>query len=522
MLNENNSNLMKYYEIFLRNRRLFFVPFMAVFCLTFLSSLFFPKVYESSTILRVLKSQPNPIGGGRRDNNQELQVLLKTVEGMVLSRPNLVALVKKLNLDSDIKNKALLEDLINVIRDHVTIKRMGPELFTVSYQDGDPQKAMLIDSTIVNLLLEQSISLKRDAALSSVDFIESQLDIYKKKLEGSEEALRVFKQEHIGEMPGEQNANLVQLERLRDTLATTNLDLQEAVGRKGFILKQLSGEQPMVVSMTSGEAGSIEEKIKILEFQLSQLLANYTEKHPDIVKIRAEIQKLRQQANASGDQTAATASPQPGDLTTLNPLHQRLKEEYNNINITIGTLETKKKALERKVTEFEKKVTSIPNQEKELAALQRDYNVNEKIYNMLLMKHEEARITKYLELSDEGTHFHVIEPAIVPLTPLKPNPLHFLAIGLVLGGASGIGLIYMKEYLDTSTRGVREAEEVFKIPVLGTIPLVITEGEAQKRKKSRWRWVFGSVSFLVIFAAVVMYILFRQYLYTWMAKVMVG
>lgn len=522
MLSENYSTFMKYYSVFLRNRRFFFIPFMVVFCLAFLSIIFFPRVYEASTLLRVQKAQPNPIGGGGRGGgDQSLQSMLKTVQEMVLSRPNLVVLIRKLNLDKDMEGPVLMEGLIYDIRTRVEVKRIGTDLFSVSYQDPDPRKAMQIDNTIVNLLLDQSISLKREAALASVEFIESQLEIYEKKLEASEEALRVFKQEHIGEMPGEQNVNLVQLERLRDTLAATNMDIQEAVGRKHFILQQLSGERPMIVSMTTGQASSVEEKIKILEFQLSQLLANYTEKHPDIVKIRAEIETLRGQAGSAEGEDAPTM-PASGDLTTLNPLHQRLKEEFNNITINIGTLETKKKALEAKIAEYGKKVVSIPNQEKELAALRRDYNVNEKIYDMLLMRHEEARISKYIELSEEGTHFQVIEPAIVPVAPSKPNPLHFLAMSLALGGASGIGLLYVKEYFDTSTRGVREAEEVYKAPVLGAIPLVPSEGDLVLRQRYRWGWILGSAAFFVFLAGVMVYVLFRQHLYAWLARGMVG
>ncbi|OIP63473.1 MAG: hypothetical protein CO150_04765 [Nitrospirae bacterium CG_4_9_14_3_um_filter_53_35] len=504
MIEHHNMDFMEYYSLFLRNKRFFFAPFILVFSLVSLSSLFFPKIYESSTVIKVQKPQPNPIET-RRVVNEDLQGQLKTLQEMALSRPHLIETIRKLNLDKGMEGNLEMEKLIQSIRDGVSIMKKGAELFTVSFQDSDPERAMKITNTIVNLFIDESLSLKREEAFSSVDFIRKQLDIYKAKLEESEDALRKFKQEHIGEMPGQQNTNLVQLDRLRDTLAETNMAIQEAMGRKGFIEKQMSSESPMVVSMSTGEASSTGDKIKILEFQLSQFLANYTEKHPDVVRIKTELDHLRKEADAKQSKGSDPAPPKSGDLTTLNPLHQKLKEDYNNISITIGTLEAKKGALEKKIAEYGQKVVSIPSQEQQLAALQRDYNVNENIYDMLLRRYEEARISKYLEFSSGGTRFQVIDPAIVPLKPIKPNYLHFLAAGLASGCAAGIGLIFLKDYFDTSTRGVREAEEIYKVPVLSAIPVITAEREIEIRKMNRKRWIFGSVLFfiLLIGAAVV-------------------
>jgi polysaccharide chain length determinant protein (PEP-CTERM system associated) len=376
----------------------------------------------------------------------------------------------------------------------------------------DQQMAMQVTNTIVNLFIEENLSLKREEAFASVDFIQEQKEIYKKKLEESEDALRLFKLAHIGEMPGEQNVNLVQLERLRDSLAETNMGIQEAIGRKRFIERQLSGESQMIVSMRSGDVATIDEKIMILELQLSQLLSTYTDKHPDIVRIRAEIENLKKGTGMLPTGASTGPLPQSGDLTTLNPLYQGLKEDYNNINITIGTLQTKKSVLENKIGEFEQKVLSIPNQEKQLISLQRDYNVNERIYNMLLMKFEEARISKHLEFSQGGTRFQVIEPAIVPITPVKPNRLHFLLAALLIGCVSGAGLIYLKEYFDTSTRGVKEAEEVYNLAVLATIPVITTETEVNIIRRNRWRWLLGSALFLLSLIGVIAYAMFRGFI----------
>lgn len=498
-----------YYAIFLRNKNLLVAPFFVTFCVVSVSSLFFPKIYESSTVIRVQQQQPNPLGTGRLVH-EDLREVLRTLQEMVLSRPRLIETIQKLNLDKDIENDVELERLIASIREQVAIQRKGRELFTVSFQDKEPEKAMQVTNTVVNLFMDQSLLMKREEAFSSVDFIQKQMEIYQGKLEESDEALRKFKQEHLGEMPGEQNVNLVQLERLRDSLAETTMTLQESLGRKRFIEKQISSEKPMIVSMRSGEAASVAGQIQVLEFQLSQLMANYTDKHPDIIGIRSEIENLRRQEATPGDEMSARPVPQASELSTLNPLYQRLKEEYNHINITIETAQTRKRALEKKIVKYEKKVQSIPNQEKELAALQRDYNVNDNIYQMLLMKLEEARISKHLEFSQGGTRFQVIEPAIVPVSPIKPDRLHFLAAGLALGCAAGVGVVFLKEYLNTATRGVQQAEQVYKLPILATIPVINTQKEIRIRRRNLWWWIVSSFFFMLAVIGVVAFALLRE------------
>jgi polysaccharide chain length determinant protein (PEP-CTERM system associated) len=507
MFDQSPINLKEYYRLFVRNRMLFLVPFVVIFCVVSLSSLFFPKVYESSTMVRVQRKLPNPIA---RDRvlNEDPRGIVRTVREMLLRRPVVKQTIEKLNLDKDVKGKADLARVIKSIREGVTIESKGSHLFSVVYQDGDPERSMQVVSTLVNTFIEKNLSLKRDAAFSSVDFIKEQMNVYTSKLEASEEALSKFKQAHLGEMPGAQNATLVQLERMRDQLAQTNIEYQGALSKKRLIERQLSGEQPMVVSMKSGEASSVEQRIKILQFQLGQLLGNYTEKHPDVIRIRMEIERLREEGEQAFTNVIGPGMPS-GEIATLNPLHQKLKEELNNIDVAIGTMRSKKGILELKIAEYEKKAISIPNQEKEMASLQRDYNVNDNIYNMLLMKYEEARIAKQLEFSQGGTRFQVVEPAIVPLRPIKPNILRFLAAGLVLGCATGAGLLFIREYLDTSTKGVRETEEVYNFPVLAAIPVITTEKEIQHQKLQQRKFILNTLLFFIGIVGAVAVALYR-------------
>jgi len=105
---------------------------------------------------------------------------------------------------------------------------------------------------------------------------------------------------------------------------------------------------------------------------------------------------------------------------------------------------------------------------------------------MLLERLESAKITERLDNSENRTKFRVIEPARLPLIPVKPNKLKLNLLGLLLGGAIGLGCVYLLEYSDTSFRSSQELKEYFGYPVLGSISKMITLQEL-KRQRSKVR-----------------------------------
>ena len=95
---------------------------------------------------------------------------------------------------------------------------------------------------------------------------------------------------------------------------------------------------------------------------------------------------------------------------------------------------------EKQIREFERRVEATPTHEQELSILMRDYDNNRKNYEAVLNKKMTAKISESLEKRQKGEQFRVIDPANLPVKPVKPDPLKvFLGgvfAGLVLGGGS--------------------------------------------------------------------------------------
>jgi capsular polysaccharide biosynthesis protein len=112
-------------------------------------------------------------------------------------------------------------------------------------------------------------------------------------------------------------------------------------------------------------------------------------------------------------------------------------------------------------------------------------NVNETIYNMLLQKLETAKITQRLETSREGTRYTVLDPARLPLKPIKPNKFKVILVGIFLGVAIGGGLAFSREFMDQSFLDVEDAKLSLGLPILGAISRITTPEEIEKERNRK-------------------------------------
>jgi uncharacterized protein involved in exopolysaccharide biosynthesis len=114
-----------------------------------------------------------------------------------------------------------------------------------------------------------------------------------------------------------------------------------------------------------------------------------------------------------------------------------------------------------------------------IAKLARSTRVSEQIYIDLLRKLGEARISEAIQLSN----VRVIEPAVLPTSPIKPRKTMNAMLALIFGSMVGLGLAFLFEYMDDSVGTVDELSGLVKLPVLGAIPKVSKKKSEQGVKE---------------------------------------
>ncbi len=463
-----------YLTIVFRRRWYFLIPCALIVIAILIVGFFLPKIYRAETLLLVEERQVmNPLIQGlvvSTSVDQRMRILREEL----LSWTSLSRLVTELGLDKGVKSPLAFERLIKRLQKDITVKMRGHDLVTVSYEEQNPHLAQKLVNTITNLYMERNIQSQSTEAETAISFIEKELAIYRKKLEDSEKNLRDFKELYITQMP---------------------------------------------------VANELNQQIIQLEIFLAGLLVDNTEQHPTVVQTKRRIQELREKRNSEIRRVVAQAVVGGGDSEFYQQMAQSLEDPVADESALSPTVRTAREAyrawverLDSPSTIPQSSVTPVqviastpkegeqpsfeviggngaasvslgPRQEQELARLTRDYQVNQWNYNNLSQRLERAKITQRLGESDEGTKFKVLEPARLPLKPIRPNFIKLFFLALFLGMSIGAGVAFIAEYLDQSFQSAEELEAALAVPVLGSISTIVTEGDIEARRTRLKTWV---------------------------------
>ena len=503
-----------------RRRCLFLAIFVLITTISIFYSYMAPKKYSASATILVEKDKViNPLIQGSAGVQSPTE-RLTTIRQLILSRSRLTQVVKKLDLDLNIKTPLEFEMLIEEMRTATQIELTGKNLYRISYEGNKPEVVQNIVNTICNLFIEENLGVTRGHAQDSFSFINTQLETYKKKLEESESSLRAFKEENLGKLPGEEGDNLKKLEEYRNLLIEAERELQEAKLQKSLLEKQLAIERPLVIVFSSSNSNSSKDQLTQLKLKLSSLMNKYMEKYPEVISTKVQIEKIEQQLaedaknkeknngkdeGKEGDDTAKSTTE------ALNPIYQQMREDLGNITIKTNVLKGRVQEYIQKAEEYEERVKNIPKLEQKLIQLQRGYDVNAGIYKTLLNKLEEARISQELELRENGSNFQIIDLAQLPLVPSKPNRPGQILFGMAIGLLAAFALIYLLYYLDNSIKSGEDVRDCFNIPLLASIPLMICEEDMRKKRVKNFLFFSTSGVYIVSVLALMVKELIARY-----------
>jgi succinoglycan biosynthesis transport protein ExoP len=413
--------------------------------------------------------------------SSSMEERLRTLKEALTSRNLVEKAVKKIDLDVKMKNDAQYNDRIEDIikKLGVTTKvlkdRQTADLFEISYQGSDPKTVRDLVNALVSEYIEENIGYKRTEATESYDFVRSQMMEYKKKLDESDSAIRAFRERNRGLDAQRETTVAARMETFEGARADSEIKLKELLRKRENLRKQLSGEK----EITSVQGGP-QAKLMDLNNQLMVLSAKYTDDYPEVIKVKSEIEELKKQIT---DAVSSKAQSSRSEAAAMNPVYQQLKEQLSQTDGEIETLKARIQEISGQRNAAASILARMPRAQEELSKLERDKSVYQKIYDDLMQKLEDASASKQLELTNNAGNFRVVDPAVLPYLPVKPNTVLMIAVGILLGIASGTGLVIMIDYFTHSFKDEDSIQMRFNLPVLSTIQTVTSEEDRISAKK---------------------------------------
>jgi len=302
-----------------------------------------------------------------------------------------------------------------IIKKSLSVSQLEDEvsLIEIAYNDNIRQRAIEYIDTLTEIFIKESIFSKSEQSNKILEFINKELDKMRQRVERSERELERYRVSNDVISPSAQASTLIQ--------DLSNIDIQISQNRiKKKIVDNLvnmiennyrvDAIAPSLVQLNDTPTLRLIELLQQNELKKTELLSEYTYKHPEVITTQENIDNLRAQIKEN----------------ILN-----LQEHMENVQRDLMSM---KRA-------YEKRLKKLPVKERRLINLKRDYEVSSKMYNFLLEKQAENEIIKASTISD----YKIIDRAYSSNIPVSPNRVIVLISSAILGVILGVILALLKE-----------------------------------------------------------------------------
>ena len=308
---------------------------------------------------------------------------------------------------------------------------------TVSYLDVNTRRGVDFINQLLVVYNRENNNDKNQVALKTEEFVKRRLEIVSRELDEAEEQIAQFKRSlGVVDVNGDAQKSL----QGSSTYETRGLEINTQLKLLSYLREYILDPANQLQAMPTN--------VGLSDGSLSGLIGHYNE----VVMERNRL--LR---------TASESNPAVVDLTmTLNTMIESIETSINSLE---NSLLIQKRVVDSQASMYTSKLGDVPNQEKILAAYQRQLEVKSGLYMMLLQKSEENAIA-LAATSDNAKMIDAPSPNYAPVSPKRSS---ILLIALVAGCAIPIVLIYLLELLRYKLEGRNDLERLTKVPILGDV-----------------------------------------------------
>jgi polysaccharide chain length determinant protein (PEP-CTERM system associated) len=490
-----------YYDLVSRNRWLVIIPFCIAMAAGICLSVVWPKMYQSSTVILV---RPQKVSENyvRAIVDSDLQSRIATISEQILSRSNIKKIIRDFNLFPGAKEDgAVEEEQVDLVRSQIDVsvsrRRKGSDAFTISYKSRNPEEAMKVANGLALRFMEENLKEREAQAIGTSDFLGDEQATTGDRLQTLEKSLQDYRSKHMGELPGQLNSNLRILDGLQRQLDSREESLLGARNRLAMLESQIQ-------TQTEAEAAGLDKDgspmtLAKLKQQLVDLETKYTERHPDVIRVRNMIEQIQQRMGAGQMDQASDQDQTAQDRTArVSGALRKLYEQRKMIEWEIEKIQRQMGELNASIEEYKRRVEETPKREQELLSLTRDYENMKNSYESLLRRKLEADIAVNLEKKQKAEQFQIIDPANLPSIPISPNLRKLILLAIAGGLGLGGGLVVLRDMMDTSVRKPEDLEEHLGIPLVAIIPKLYQSRDIARRRINFCFTVVGVVFALLL------------------------
>ena len=511
--------------------------------------------YRSTATVEIEQPQvapimTTPVGMSASDMPESLADLrISKIEQKISAPASLVDIITKFNLypkrrayepmalvADTMSGKIKLNLVSSVIANpaatsKVSVDQLSAIAFTLAYDYSDPQTARAVLNELVTRFLDEDLKQRHLEAAATSDFLAAQLKALDVSLAEQEQKIAEF--ENKNGVSGPETLMFNQQAAASASISLQSIDSQLATseGTEGQLRAQLATVDPYSRVIADGQVLTTPAtELKALEAQYATLTAQYGPDHPDVVKVRHQMDALRGQAGLSSGNSAdsaalksqiqdietnlaaakQTAGPDNPDVTSLqhqlaslktqlaaarsgggsgargglkqdadNPAYLQLVAQLQSVEEQHKSLLEQRKALGQQQAKYEAAVIQNPALQQQMQVLARDHDNAELRYRELKEKKLAADMDMQMIQDRKGERLVVISPPDLPIHTHPQRALLLLA-GLFIALIGGITAVVIAQSVSQTVLGSQHLASLVGVPPLVTVPHIYTLNEKNR------------------------------------------
>jgi uncharacterized protein involved in exopolysaccharide biosynthesis len=446
---EREAHLKDYWRILRKHRwlvaGLFMLTVLTVAIWTFVQT---PIFQATATVLiepeppKVLNIQEvSPIGAATQD-------YYRTQYELITSRPIVEKVIETLNLKQRLPELGHAGDPVRAFQGGVTIEpKRNTRLVLVKFEHRDPAVAAEVANALARQYTKHNLDIKLKGAQDALAWLTEQMSGLKTKVQESSVALQNYRVK--SGIMGLQEQRQITAQKIMDfnkaylEAQAQRLSIEAKMNELTRIANDRGGSQTIFTVADSPLIQKLKAEASDLEVQKSKALKVYKDKHPEVLKLQAQIDQVAQKIDAE-----------------IRTMLRAVQTEYR-------VARAREETLLGNVNQLRKEGQELNEKEIQYLALQREADSNQQLYEAVLKRLKETGVTGGLETNNVS----VIEEAPVPRAPIKPRKTINLIVSVLVGLFVGVGVALSIEYFDTTVKTPDDVERYLGLPVIGIVPI---------------------------------------------------
>lgn len=525
----------EYLAIAKRRKWHFIVPALGVFLLSALIAFLLPSVYRSAAVVLIEEPDvPRELVFSTVTSYADQR--LQTIYQRATTTENLMQIINKFDLYAKEREVLPVTEVVDNMRENVSMELISADVidpktgrpgqatiaFSLAFEHDNPAITQKVASELVTLYLAKNIQSREETARETSDFLEKEADQLEAEIADLERQLSELKEKNLGSLPEQLHYNMQLIERGETELRDLERRAQALRQQKIYMQSELSQVSPFGSYQAGGvPVLSATDQLKALRTQFITISGRYGPEHPDVVKLRREIQALEQETGAGPDpaliraeirkvqtdlavarqryaeshpdviklkrqlsalQTslaaAGEASSRPLSTQTAdNPLYIQMSAQIQSVSSELAAVEEQKLRTKEKLTEYEERIMAIPLVEREYMRIVRELENASGSYQDIKTKLMTATRGEALEAERKSESFTLIEPPQLPTDPASPNRIAIVMLGFLLSLGAGVGGATLSEMLDQSVHNSKQLAVITGAAPLAVVPYIKTRDD---------------------------------------------